>query len=175
MRLMNYLVLWLVTVTLLCLLGAVAWSLVDAHRSVEASAAASADRIQRQLQALYWQKLVWRHGMSRETLVPQPDWETIATLDIISPGVCVTFNPPQGGAQRLCSQVDALGAVAPAWFATLDGWLFGQHRSIVKQSRGVPASVQVHAACQYEPSGWRRVAVVGRNDFIASRRSATSK
>lgn len=132
MRLMNYLVLWLVAVTLLCLLGAVGWSLVDAHRSVEASTSASADRIQRQLQALYWQKLVWRHGMSRETLVPQPDWETIATLDIISPGVCVTFNPPQGGAQRLCSQVEALGAIAPAWFATLDGWLFGQHRSIVK-------------------------------------------
>ena len=55
----------LVAVTLLCLLGAVGWSLVDAHRSVEASAAASAGRIQRQLQALYWQKLVWRHGMSR--------------------------------------------------------------------------------------------------------------
>jgi len=132
MRLMNYLVLWLVAVTMLCLLGAVGWSLVDAHRSVEASAAASADRIQRQLQALYWQKLVWRHGMSKETLVPQPEWETIATLDMISPGVCVTFNPPQGGAQRLCSQVEALGSAPPAWFATLDGWLFGQHRSIVK-------------------------------------------
>jgi two-component system sensor histidine kinase UhpB len=46
--------------------------------------------------------------------------------------VCVIFEPPQGEPQRLCSQVEALGPMAPAWFASLDGWLFGQHRSIVK-------------------------------------------
>jgi two-component system sensor histidine kinase UhpB len=129
---MSYLVAWLVGVALLCLLGAIGWSLIDAHRSVEASASASADRIQRQLQALYWQKLLWNGGMSRETLVPQPEWQTPATLSTISPGICVTFAPPRGEAQRLCSQVDALGPVAPAWFATLDAWLFDQHRPIVK-------------------------------------------
>ncbi len=132
MRLMHYLVSRLVAVAVLCLLGAILWSLFDAHRSVEANASASADRVQRQLQALYWQKLLWSGGMSRETLVPQPEWETLATLTTISPGVCVTFAPPQGDARRLCSQVDALGPVAPAWFATLDSWLFGQHRPIVK-------------------------------------------
>ena len=63
--------------------------------------------------------------MSRETLVPQPEWQTLATLNIISPGVCVTFAPPRGEVQHLCSQVEALGPVAPAWFATLDAWLFG--------------------------------------------------
>ena len=131
MRLMNYLVLRLVAVAVICLLGAIVWSLFDAHRSVEANAAASADRVQRQLQALYWQKLLWRNGMSRETLVPQPDWETLATLNIISPGICVTFAPPQGQPQRLCSQVEALGPVAPAWFARIDGWIFGPHRPIV--------------------------------------------
>ena len=122
----------LVVAALLCLVGAIGWSLFDAHRSVEANAAASADRIQRQLQALYWQKLLWNGGMSRETLVPQPEWQTLATLNIISPGVCVTFAPPHGEAQSLCSQVEALGPVAPAWFATLDAWLFGQHRPIVR-------------------------------------------
>ena len=132
MRLTNYLVSRLVAVAVLCLLGAVGWSLFAAHRSVEASAASSAARVQHQLQALYWQKLLWRNGMSRETLVPQPEWQTLATLNIISPGVCVTFSPPQNEARRLCSQVEALGPVAPAWFATLDRWLFGQHRSIVK-------------------------------------------
>jgi hypothetical protein len=129
---MSYLVSWLVVVAILCLLGAIGWSLYDAHRSVEAGASASANRIQHQLQALYWQKLLWNRGMSRETLVPQPEWQTVATLNIISPGVCVTFAPPHAEAQRLCSQVEALGPVAPAWFATLDGWLFGQHRPIVR-------------------------------------------
>lgn len=141
MRLMNYLVLRLVAVALLCLLGAIGWSLFDAHRSIEANVAASADRVQRQLQALYWQKLLWRNGMSRETLVPQPDWETLETLTVISPGVCVTFAPPQGQPRHLCSQVEVLGPRAPSWFATLDGWVFGRPRPIVQ-----PLSVHDFAA-----------------------------
>src|SRR4051794_13025048 len=120
---MNYLVLRLVAVTVFCLLGAIGWSLFNAHRVVEANAAATSDRVQRQLQALYWQKLLWFGGMSRETLVPQPEWETLSTLTIVSPGICITFAPPRGEAKRLCSQVEALGPVAPAWFAKLDGWL----------------------------------------------------
>jgi len=132
MRLMNYLVSRLLAVAVICLLGALCWSLFDAHRSVEANAAASAVRIQRQLQALYWQKLLWFGGMSRETLVPQPEWETPATLAIIAPGVCVTFAPPLVEAKRFCSQVEALGPLPPAWFATLDAWVFGHHRAIAK-------------------------------------------
>jgi two-component system, NarL family, sensor histidine kinase UhpB len=62
---MNYLVLRLLVVAVLCLLGAIGWSLFDAHRSVEANASASADRVQRQLQALYWQKLLRFGGMSK--------------------------------------------------------------------------------------------------------------
>jgi len=132
MRLMNYLVLRLAAVALLCLLGAIGWSLLHAHRSIDANAAASADRVQRQLQALYWQKLLWRNGMSRETLVPQPAWENLETLTVISPGVCVTFAPPRGQPSQLCSQVEALGPRAPSWFATLDAWLFGPPRPIVQ-------------------------------------------
>jgi signal transduction histidine kinase len=132
MRLMNYLVSRLLAVAVLCLLGAICWSLFHAHHSVEANAAASAVRIQRQLQALYWQKLVWFGGMSRESLMPEPSWETPATLAIISPGVCVTFSPPLGEERRLCSQVEALGPLPPSWFGTLDGWLFGHHRAIAK-------------------------------------------
>lgn len=164
MRLMNHLVSRLVAVALLCVLGAIGWSLFDAHRAVEASASASADRIQRQLQALYWQKLLWIGGMSRETLVPQPEWQTLATLNIVSPGVCVTFAPPQGEAQRLCSQVEALGPIAPAWFATLDSRLFGQHRPIVKllsvhdkDGGTVTTTVEPSAALR---QSWSRVSIV---------------
>lgn len=166
LRLMKYLVSWLVVVALLCLLGAIGWSLFDAHRSVEASAAASANRIQHQLQALYWQKLLWYGGMSRETLVPQPEWQTPATLNIISPGVCVTFAPPHAEAQRLCSQVEALGPVAPAWFATLDGWLFGQHRPIVrplsvheKDAGTVTTAAEPSAALR---QSWNQVSIAAR-------------
>ncbi len=132
MRLMNYLVSRLLAVAVICLLGAICWSLFDAHRSVEANAAASAVRIQRQLQALYWQKLLWFGGMSRETLVPQPEWETPATLAIIAPGVCVTFAPPLVEAKRFCSQVEALGPLPPAWFATLVAWEIGHNRALAK-------------------------------------------
>lgn len=132
MRLMNYLVSRLLAVAVICVLGALCWSLFDAHRSVEANAAASAVRIQRQLQALYWQKLLWFGGMSRESIVPEPEWETPATLAIIAPGVCVTFSPPLVESKRFCSQVEALGPLPPAWFATLDAWVFGHHRAIAK-------------------------------------------
>jgi signal transduction histidine kinase len=166
LRLMNYLVSWLAVVALLCLLGAFGWSLYDAHRSVEASAAASAERIQHQLQALYWQKLLWYGGMSRETLVPQPEWQTLATLNVISPGVCVTFAPPHVAAQRLCSQVQALGPVAPAWFATLDAWLFGRHRPIVKplslhdkDAGTVTTAPEPSAALR---QSWREVSIAAR-------------
>jgi signal transduction histidine kinase len=160
---MNYLVLRLVGVAVVCLLGALGWSLLHAHRSVEADAATSADRVQRQLQALYWQKLLWRNGMSRETLVPQPDWETLATLNIISPGVCVTFSPPHGEARQLCSQVEALGPVAPAWFARIDQGLFGPHRPIISplsvhelDAGTVTTTVEPGAALRLS---WRQVSI----------------
>jgi two-component system, NarL family, sensor histidine kinase UhpB len=166
LRLIKYLVAWLVVVALICLLGAIGWSLIDAHRSIEASAAASASRIQHKLQALYWQKLLWYGGMSRETLVPQPEWQTPATLSVIAPGVCVTFAPPHAEPQRLCSQVEALGPVAPAWFATLDSWLFGPHRPIVrplsvheKDAGTVTTAAEPSAALR---QSWNHVAIAAR-------------
>ena len=162
----SYLVSWLLAVALLCLLAAIGWSLFDAHRSVEAGTAASAERIQHQLQALYWQKLLWYRGMSRETLVPQPEWQTLATLNIISPGVCVTFAPPRAEARRLCSQVEALGPIAPAWFAKLDAWLFDQPRPIVsplsvheKDAGTVTTAAEPSAALR---QSWNQVSIAAR-------------
>lgn len=89
MTLLMHLIARLVAVVLLCLVGAIGWIMVDAHRSIERETAASADRMGRQLEGLYWQKLLWRGGMRKDTLLPMPDWETLSTLTIISPGVCV--------------------------------------------------------------------------------------
>lgn len=161
MRLMHYLVSRLVAVTALCLVCAIALSLVDAHRSIEAGASASADRVQQELQALYWQKLLWRGGMSRETLVPVPDWATTGTLTAISPGVCVAFAPPGSEPQRLCSQVEALGPVAPGWFAAIDHWVFGSHPPIIRplsfhdfKAGTVTTTVEPSAALR---QSWRQV------------------
>ncbi len=58
MNLLLHLIGRLIAVVLLCLAGAVAWIMVDAHRSIEAETAATAERVSQRLEALYWQKLV---------------------------------------------------------------------------------------------------------------------
>ena len=132
MKLLLYLIARMVAVVLLCLAGAIGWVMVDAHRSIERETMASADRMAQQLQALYWQKLVWRGGMHMDSLLPMPDWETLSTLTIISPGVCVSFAPPGDTPRQLCSQVEALGTPAPAWFATLYTALLGAHQPVAR-------------------------------------------
>ena len=132
MNLLLHLIARLVAVVLLCLVGAIGWVMVDAHRSIDRETAATADRMGPRLEALYWQKLVWRGGMRNETLLPMPDWETVPTLTIISPGVCVSFAPPGEKPRRLCSQVEALGPPAPAWFASLFTSLLGAHQPVIR-------------------------------------------
>ena len=132
MNLLMHLIARLVAVVLLCLVGAIGWVMVDAHRSIERDTTASADRIGRQLEGLYWQKLLWRGGMRKDTLLPMPDWETLSTLTIISPGVCVSFAPPGDEPRPLCSQVEALGPPAPAWFASLYTSLLGTHQPVTR-------------------------------------------
>lgn len=124
MHLLLHLVGRLVAVVLLCLAAAVGWVMIDAHRSIEAEAVATADRFGERLEGLYWQKLLWRGGMSKDTLLPMPDWETLATLNVVSPGVCATFAPPTDEPRRICSQVEALGAPAPLWFGEAYNFLF---------------------------------------------------
>jgi len=125
MHLLVHLVGRLLAVVLLCLAGAVAWVMIDAHRSIEAETAATAERVSQRLEGLYWQKLLWRGGMSKDSLLPMPDWETLATASVISPGICVTFAPPHDDPRQLCSQIEALGSPAPEWFAQTYNFLFG--------------------------------------------------
>jgi hypothetical protein len=87
MNLFAHLVLRLAGVVLLCFACAIGWVLFDSHRSIEKETAASADRVARSLEALYWRELLWRGGLNREHIVPLPDWQTIATMKVISPGV----------------------------------------------------------------------------------------
>jgi signal transduction histidine kinase len=130
MNLFAHLVLRLAGVVLLCLVCAIGWVLIDAHRSIEKETAASADRVAHTLEALYWRELLWRGGISRDHIVPMPDWQTMTTLKVISPGVCITFAPGNEAPQRLCSQLEAISAPAPAWFKRFYAQVFGGYARI---------------------------------------------
>lgn len=132
MHLLLHLIGRLVAVVLLCLATAVAWVMIDAHQSIDAETAATAERVGQRLESLYWQKLVWRGGMTRETLLPMPEWQTLATASVVSPGMCVMFAPPGEAPRRLCSQIEALGPPAPAFFAAVWDFLFGP-QTLVKR------------------------------------------
>jgi hypothetical protein len=118
MRLLTLLIIRLMAVVQFCLAVAAVYLVWDGQRAIESDVASTATRVNQRLQTLYWQHLLWRDGMQRGALVPLPEWATIETQSIISPGVCVTFGLPRADRQKLCSQVEALGPPAPAWFAS---------------------------------------------------------
>lgn len=130
MRLLPLLILRLMGVVILCLALAIGWLIVDSHRKIAAGGAATAARMSQHLQALYWQRLVWRGGLYKDGLLPLPEWETLATQSLIAPGVCVTFAPPGHDRRSLCSQMEALGPVPPEWFAVTYEAVLGRHRAI---------------------------------------------
>jgi hypothetical protein len=102
----------------------------DAHRSVEREAELSAARVGQHLDALYWQEQLWR-GRGRAGLnTPAPEWQSFATLNLISPGVCVTFALRGDAQQTLCSQTASLGPRAPDWFVSAYGTLFPHDTSV---------------------------------------------
>lgn len=164
MNLLMHLIVRLVAIVLLCLTGAIGWVMVDAHRSIERETVASADRMERQLQGLYWQKLLWRGGMRRDSLLPMPDWQTLSTLTIVAPGVCVTFAPPGDEPRRLCSQTEALGSSPPAWFASLYTSLLGAHQPVTRalsiRDRDAGSFVTLADPAAALRLSWDRVSVI---------------
>ncbi|CCE06804.1 Integral membrane sensor signal transduction histidine kinase precursor [Bradyrhizobium sp. STM 3843] len=125
MHLLLHLIGRLVAVVAVCLSIAVAWVMIDAHHAIDADAAATAERVGQRLESLYWQKLLWRDGMSREMLLPISDWQTLTIASVVSPGNCVTFDSPGEAPRQLCSQIEALGPPAPRLFAAAFDLLFG--------------------------------------------------
>ena len=164
MRLLTLLLMRLMAVVLLCLMTAIGWLIIDTHQDIETDVAATSARIDRHLQKLYWQHLMWRDGMRRGALLPLPEWETLATQSIISPGVCVTYGPPGTEQHTLCSQVEALGPLPPQWFADAYLALLGPHApverflSIREKSAGlVVTAADPDAALR---RAWREISAV---------------
>ncbi len=115
MRLVLQLVARLLLIVVLCLGAAAVWATFDACRSDRATAA-SAQRVAQALQALYWHEFLLRSSRTREHLLPVPDWRTLETMKLISPGVCVEFQPATAFEKPLCGQSEGLGKTPPrAW------------------------------------------------------------
>src|SRR6187402_633268 len=132
MRLVLQLIVRLFLIALLCLAAATAWATLDAYRSVDRATATSAERVARALEALYWQELLLRSSRTREQLLPMPEWRTIETMKLISPGICVQFRPQAAFEAPLCGQSKGLGRLPPAWFTATVGMLLGDHAAVAQ-------------------------------------------
>src|SRR5919198_6226462 len=102
MRLVLQVVARLLVVVVFCLGAATIWATVDAYNSVDRATAASAQRVSQALEALYWRELLLRSNRTREHLLPVPEWRTIETMKLISPGVRVQFEPRSEFEKPLC-------------------------------------------------------------------------
>lgn len=151
MRLVLQLIARLLVIVLLCLGAATVWATVDAYRSVDRATAASAGRVSQELEGLYWQELLLRSSRSGEHLLPVPEWRTIETMKLISPGVCVQFEPHTAFERPLCGQSKGIGKAAPAWFAATVEALLGNHAAVAQSiSARTTAAGTVSAAADPE-------------------------
>lgn len=164
MPLLLNLMLRIAAVVLLCLTCAVGWVMVQAHRTIVADAATTAERVGTHMEAVFWHSLVWRDGMRKASIFPAPEWETLATLNLIAPGACITFAVPGEQPRKLCANVPMIGTTVPAWFRTLNTSAFGVFEPVryALKSEGnnpVPlyATVDQDAAARL---AWNHVSVV---------------
>ena len=132
MRLVLQLVARLLLIVALCLGAATVWATFDAYRSVDRATAASAQRVALALQGLYWHELLLRSSRMREHLVPVPEWRTLETMKLISPGICVEFQPATAFERPLCGQSQGIGRTPPGWFATIVPTFLGSHAEVVR-------------------------------------------
>ncbi|WGD55705.1 histidine kinase [Bradyrhizobium sp. CB1650] len=132
MRLVLQLVARLLLIVALCLGAATVWATFDAYRSVDRATAASAQRLAKALEALYWRELLLRSSRMREHLLPVPDWRTLETMKLISPGVCVEFQPAAAFEKPLCGQNQGIGKAPPRWFAAIVPTFLGSHAEAVR-------------------------------------------
>ena len=141
MRLVLQLVGRLLLIVALCLGATTLWATIDAYRSVDRATEASAQRVALALEAIYWRELLLRSNRMREQLVPTPEWRNIETMKLISPGICVQFEPMGAFEKPLCGQSKGIGLAPPRWFAAGVQTLLGSHAPVV-----VPISARAATA-----------------------------
>jgi signal transduction histidine kinase len=132
MRLVLQLVTRLLAVVVLCLGAATIWATIDAYRSVDRATTVSAERVSQALGALYWRELLLRSNRMREHLLPVPEWRNIETMKLISPGICIQFEPRSNFEKPLCGQNLAIGKAPPLWFGAAVETFLGSHAAVVR-------------------------------------------
>ncbi len=164
MPLILRLILRLVGVAFFCLALTVGWVMLDAHRDVAAQTTASAERVAHELENLFWREILWRQSMRRDKVLPIPNWETIATLKLISPGVCIAFAPGAEEPRTICSQVEGVGTPAPEWFSTAYERAFGEGAPVVRaltvrqpETGAIVATANPATAVR---QAWRQISVI---------------
>jgi two-component system, NarL family, sensor histidine kinase UhpB len=164
MRLLIHLILRLVGVVLLCLACTTGWVLFGAHRDIETDIVISADRVADNLRSLYWRELLWRDGVYREALLPAPDWQSMVTLKLIAPGICVRFRLARQEPREVCSQTEGIGRAAPEWFVGAYTALFGPHSTVMRpltiRAREAGAITARADSATAVRQAWRQVAVM---------------
>ena len=164
MQLITRLILRLVGIISVCLAVTAAWVMLDAHRNVEAETAASAERVAHELENLFWREILWRGSMRRDKILPIPNWESLATLKLLSPGVCVTFGPGTEEPRTLCSQIEGVGTPAPEWFSKVYEYVFGPERIVTRaltvrqpETGAILAAADPAAAVR---QAWRQISIM---------------
>lgn len=164
MQLILRLILRLVGVALICLALTASWVLLDAHRAIEVETAASAERVGLELEHVFWRSILWRGSMRRDNILPIPEWETLATLKLISPGVCISYAPASEAPRTLCSQIEGVGAPPPQWFGAAFDILFGAQPSVTRpltvrapETGAVVATADPQSAVR---QAWRQISIV---------------
>jgi len=164
MQLILRLILRLVGVAVLCLAFTVGWVMLDAHRDIAVETAASAERVARELENLFWREILWRGSMRRDKVLPIPNWETLATLKLISPGVCIAFAPGAEEPRTLCSQLEGVGTPAPEWFSVVYEQAFGEEAPVARAltvrepETGVVVATANPAAAVRQ--AWRQISII---------------
>ncbi|MBE7199476.1 MAG: ATPase [Parafilimonas terrae] len=111
MSLPTHLGLRLLVVAVLCLAGAIAWAAWDAHASLRAEAAMSADRIAAQLARQPGL------GSAGPAAMPVSAPQAAPAVLTLLPGICADIHLGVELPRRFCGDWDGLDA-APAWFRT---------------------------------------------------------
>jgi signal transduction histidine kinase len=146
MRLVLLLVTRLLAVVVLCLVAAAVWATIDAHCSVDRAVSSSARRVAQRLEALYWHDLLLHGNRMREHLLPVPEWRSVETAKLISPGICIEVEPRGAFEKPLCGQSHGIGAPAPSWFAAAVPMFLGSHVAVAQPiSERLPTAGTVFA------------------------------
>lgn len=133
MRLIIRLIAQLVIIIVATLAATSGFVMIGAHQTVASETAATVDRVAFELENLFWREILWRGSMRRDNVLPIPNWESLATLKLVSPGVCIAYAPTGEEPQKLCSRLEGVGAAAPEWFARAYRQIFGPELPVTRQ------------------------------------------